>query len=221
MEPNTIEIAYVGGSCPVQGEGWIDGQPFYFRARGRGWRIEIGQSELPDIALWMDGGLYGDGPHDAGYMPVEEARALILRAGERFIAEGGYAAPVSPRSREIEMGRFQSGGDHGPLRQVQPLAVHLDWASYRFVITDEERPAIGLVAYREPSAEDLAREPELTRVEIWSVTELAGALSQDKALYWRVHEELEASAARMGVSALTQLRVRHDYAAEHGVPFHR
>jgi len=37
------------GSFPVQAEGYVDGRPFYFRARGGMWSLEVGRNnQTPD-----------------------------------------------------------------------------------------------------------------------------------------------------------------------------
>lgn len=41
-EKRHIVVKYIGGACPVQAEGTVDGIPFYFRARGNGWSLSIG-----------------------------------------------------------------------------------------------------------------------------------------------------------------------------------
>lgn len=38
----TLHIEWLGGNCPVQSEGTVDGKPFYFRARGEHWSMGIG-----------------------------------------------------------------------------------------------------------------------------------------------------------------------------------
>lgn len=88
-----VSITGIGGNCPVQAEGTIDGAPFYFRARGEHWSIEIGGGfVLEDTAKGIPGeGFYleeewGDGPFSAGWMPEEEAKALIYRSARAFLA---------------------------------------------------------------------------------------------------------------------------------------
>lgn len=75
-----LQIDSIGGPCPVQAEGMVDGVPFYFRARYAEWQMAIGHDAV-GIACgdpgWMREGEWGDGPHDAGYMPLEVARELI------------------------------------------------------------------------------------------------------------------------------------------------
>lgn len=89
MEQPIIEIDYLGGNCPVQAEGTIDGQPFYFRARGDSWSLGIGGDPVGAPA-WERDEVYGVWP-DAGWMSEQEAMAFIEAAamvwkGETFIA---------------------------------------------------------------------------------------------------------------------------------------
>jgi hypothetical protein len=86
-----VRIACLGGNCPVQAEGTINGKAFYFRARGTEWTIGIGGDEVL-FPEWSDGAPYGNGPYDAGWMPEEEARAFILASAEKYDAE---TRPVS------------------------------------------------------------------------------------------------------------------------------
>ena len=93
-----VLIDNIGGNCPVQAEGTIDGAPFYFRARGEWWSIEIGGGfvlEDPDKGIPRDGFYmeeeWGGGPYDAGWMEPEEAKSIICRAARAFLykAQGG------------------------------------------------------------------------------------------------------------------------------------
>jgi hypothetical protein len=45
--PRTIQIARLYGFCPVQADGFVDGLPFYFRARHDYWVFAI--AATPDI----------------------------------------------------------------------------------------------------------------------------------------------------------------------------
>ena len=89
-----IRIDTLGGNCPVQAEGTIDGIPFYFRARGDSWRMNIGGADIVGEPEWSYEEDYGTSPFDAGWMSQEEARAFIQRAAERFssgIPGDGYS----------------------------------------------------------------------------------------------------------------------------------
>lgn len=81
-----LEISTSGGNCPVQIEGTIDGRPFYFRARGEHWSIEIHPTATGDYlswpndqAAWTIVGEYGEWP-DAGWMPIEQAMAIVEKS---------------------------------------------------------------------------------------------------------------------------------------------
>ena len=82
----TIEIAWIGGNCPVQAEGTIAGQPFYFRARGEHWSLSVGGEDVVGAPLWYYEEGYGDGPYDAGWIPEDKAREFIAAAAQRFLA---------------------------------------------------------------------------------------------------------------------------------------
>ncbi len=83
-----ISIDTIGGNCPVQAEGQIDGFVFYFRARGRAWSVEIydGGDEP-----WVTTQFYSDEPYAAGWMSEDEARAFIETAARWFRSERGAA----------------------------------------------------------------------------------------------------------------------------------
>lgn len=72
-----IVIDEIGGNCPVQAEGTIDGTPFYFRARGARWTLSVGGRDVILEPDWFHEEPYGDGPFDAGWMSLEEARGFI------------------------------------------------------------------------------------------------------------------------------------------------
>lgn len=94
-----VEIEMIGGNCPVQAVGLIDGQPFYFRARGDGWSLSVGsdfedQSSIGVHGLdvvgnpkWIHNEDWGDGPYDAGWMPVEIAKEMIEKGAALFCAQ--------------------------------------------------------------------------------------------------------------------------------------
>jgi hypothetical protein len=74
---------FVFGRCPVQGEGEIEGLPWYFRARWQRWSLEV---ETPN-GLWSIESTYGDSPAAASHMPHDEAEQLIRQGLERFRKE--------------------------------------------------------------------------------------------------------------------------------------
>ena len=81
-------------ACPVQAEGTIAEFPFYFRARHDKWTFAIALDSDGD-AVGIESSeqgffrkaSYGHGPHDAGYMPLDEARQIIARCVEEFWRE--------------------------------------------------------------------------------------------------------------------------------------
>ena len=87
-----IEISWIGGNCPVQAEGTINGKEFYFRARGDSWSLRIGGSDVVGNPDWYyeedyippDG---GDPTFAAGWMTETEARAFLVRAAQRYANE--------------------------------------------------------------------------------------------------------------------------------------
>lgn len=85
MPVPSIAIALIGGNCPVQAEGDINGEPFYFRARGSRWSMEIGGNPVHGAAEWEYGESYGAWP-DAGWMTEDEARAFIAKAAALWAA---------------------------------------------------------------------------------------------------------------------------------------
>jgi len=70
-----LYIEKIGGLCPVQAEGTIDGKPFYFRARHRQWSIGIGDDPV-GAPEWHRREAWGDGPYAAGYRIAYKIRAL-------------------------------------------------------------------------------------------------------------------------------------------------
>lgn len=84
-----LKIEHIGGFCPVQAEGTIDGVPFYFRSRGEHWAIAVGEDPV-GILLgepgWMRRERYGDFPK-AGYMTLMEAEDIIRRCAQEFASE--------------------------------------------------------------------------------------------------------------------------------------
>lgn len=81
------EITSIGGNCPVQAEGSIDGMPFYFRARGEHWSFSVADSPEGDP---VDGkGFYYEEPYGdrrfaAGWMEESEALVFIKKAAQLY-----------------------------------------------------------------------------------------------------------------------------------------
>lgn len=88
LEQTGATLHYIGGNCPVQAEGEVDGQAFYFRARGDGWQFHVAPTdgEIFDNDTFYVEHDYGDGPFDAGWMPENEALSFIVQAIGEFRA---------------------------------------------------------------------------------------------------------------------------------------
>ena len=80
----TIKIETIGGFCPVQAEGTIDGKEFYFRARGDSWRIGIGGDPVGNPE-WGYSEPWGDNAYAAGWMDLEIAKDMIEKAAKLYM----------------------------------------------------------------------------------------------------------------------------------------
>ena len=89
MSEPDIKIDTIYGNCPVQAEGAIDGEPFYFRARGEHWSMSIGGDDVVGEPDWYYDEDYGRGPFVAGWMSVEEAKLFIEQAARQWASEKG------------------------------------------------------------------------------------------------------------------------------------
>jgi hypothetical protein len=81
-----FELTGLFGFCPVQAEGFLDDQFWYFRARGDVWRFEVGgDAEFTRRPVWWFGEHWPspDGIA-AGWMTDEEALGCIYRAAEDY-----------------------------------------------------------------------------------------------------------------------------------------
>lgn len=82
--PEWCGLDAIGGKCPVQAEGTLAGAFWYFRARGSAWSITVhvdrGLSYYysGETPLYHYEEAYGK-KFEAGYMPIAEAEAFILR----------------------------------------------------------------------------------------------------------------------------------------------
>ncbi|NNC16362.1 hypothetical protein HRD49_07705 [Corallococcus exiguus] len=85
-----------GGSCPMQGDGEVDGLPFYFRARWDSWELDIAQPgcdplDVDEAAMargegWRHEEIWPGGPYDAGYMELDDVQRCMDRAVALFRA---------------------------------------------------------------------------------------------------------------------------------------
>lgn len=90
----------IGGACPLQGDGVVDGLPWYFRARGGSWEFAVAAtpdgdpvaacfSDAPTGSFRADGEAEGDGPYAASWMPHSEAWRHIEASIAEFRASRG------------------------------------------------------------------------------------------------------------------------------------
>lgn len=93
-----VHIERIGGLCPVQAEGTIGGKPFYFRARHQQWSLSIGGADVIMEPEWHTSQPWGNGPFDAGYMPVEDAAAIIEHQATIYLLQQG--TKISGKSLE-------------------------------------------------------------------------------------------------------------------------
>ena len=74
----------VGGACPVQGDGMVDGLPWYFRARGVSWSFSVAATpegdpvdalfdNAPEGSWSTSGSAEGEGAFAGSWMPYSEA----------------------------------------------------------------------------------------------------------------------------------------------------
>jgi hypothetical protein len=81
---------------PVQGEGTVDGKPFYLRARWDEWSFSVASGSDPDPVdikspeqgFSIEEKYTERGPYGAGTMPLGEAEAIIRRCATLYL-EGG------------------------------------------------------------------------------------------------------------------------------------
>ena len=110
FELEGLEIESLGGYCPCQGEGFIDGLPFYFRARYEYWGMSI--ANFPDqdpIDADLGYGWYreeewGNGPYQAGYMEPSEALEIIKECVTQFRKERDGNGPYHDPSEAAGKG---------------------------------------------------------------------------------------------------------------------
>ena len=102
--PDTeVRVVAMEGNCPVEAWGYCcGGRPFYFRARGRSIRIDVGLApealgegerlagwimRTPTEAVWSHREGLGAWP-EAGWMAQRDALAFIRWAAVRFVYAG-------------------------------------------------------------------------------------------------------------------------------------
>lgn len=87
-----LYIEWIGGNCPVQAEGLIEGKRFYFRARGSSWSMDVHptatglyESWPQDDKEWVYEEDWGEDCYAAGWMSEETARELIAKGADLFV----------------------------------------------------------------------------------------------------------------------------------------
>lgn len=87
-----LEIFYgPAGSCPVQAEGTICGEDFYFRSRHRHWQVRIGDTSLfaKDSWVHIEEFPYAseESPFEAGMATREESIEFIEKCARLYLSE--------------------------------------------------------------------------------------------------------------------------------------
>lgn len=90
---------FLSGYCPVQGEGFLDGKPWYFRARHDGWSFSVAESteiDPIDVRWYKAAGWYYEGDYDnASWMAYEDAWDIIKACVEKYFKNEGYTGESS------------------------------------------------------------------------------------------------------------------------------
>lgn len=81
----SLKIDFLGGNCPVQSQGTINGDPYYFRARGEHWSVGIGGGDPVSEPEWYKERPWGGGPYEAGWMPEDIARQIIQECADEYM----------------------------------------------------------------------------------------------------------------------------------------
>jgi len=78
-----LVIESIGGVCPTQAEGEMDGHPFYFRARHGNWDLCVVKPGADPVMPqdWNDVVLHrsGNDPTD-GWMEIEDVKSILQSA---------------------------------------------------------------------------------------------------------------------------------------------
>lgn len=71
------------GNCPVQAEGYINGHPFYFRARGAFWSLRVNRKKgvKYDFKFCDDDWYYSEEYKGENYEPLKEGQQWQFSAG--------------------------------------------------------------------------------------------------------------------------------------------
>ena len=90
----------IHGYVPVQGNGTIDGLPWYFRARWDSWSLSISEDADTDpievrwrnASGWYYEDTWGE-MFEAGWMPFETAWEIIIECFEKYRRNEGFTTP--------------------------------------------------------------------------------------------------------------------------------
>lgn len=98
--PDWLKIDTLGGYCPVQGEGTVDGYPWYFRSRHEDMGIAVGVPGSEPLDEWDECTIFSlalpypnEGSEMAGYLEPPQALGFIVRSLEAFRDEHRAAEP--------------------------------------------------------------------------------------------------------------------------------
>ena len=80
-------VDWIGGNCPVQAEGVVDGKPFYFRARGDRWSLSVDLNGSLLNPEWSYVEPYGGTEFSAGWMEEDVALEMIEKAIGIYLRE--------------------------------------------------------------------------------------------------------------------------------------
>ncbi len=137
-----LQIDTIGGVCPVQAEGTVNGFPFYFRARHNCWTfsVDLDGNDPVDVSLgWKKGihyeNAWGETEDAAGYMPTETALHIIgqcavtawptteHRMGQVVnMAERGKGEQAAMRPQDIRVGvTYRNKGAGRTMRHVRRI----------------------------------------------------------------------------------------------------
>ena len=91
IEATGATLDWLHGNCPIQAEGIVDGNVFYFRARGSRWEFHVADenAHLLTKDLFFYSEPWGYGPYDAGWMLYETAAEMIVKAIGLYRAQDG------------------------------------------------------------------------------------------------------------------------------------
>ena len=93
MKTVNLKIESICGYAPVQGEGTVNGVPFYFRALGWRWEMGIGHDPVSICVYggkaggWYRSEPWGESTYSAGYMPMETAKEIITKCANEYAQE--------------------------------------------------------------------------------------------------------------------------------------